>query len=122
MSFVGGIRNVVRRILEGSLSSEPIEGAAKNNLTRGCIIVFALCLSLAFGGLFLQVNIFLPLTGLFAGLSILLSGAADLAFERQGELAVRLRLFRLAALVLSWVSLVAAIIKDWGDLVFFLKG
>lgn len=80
----------------------------------GCIIVLGVCFSIALLGVVSNVNVFGPLTGLLVGLSVMLLGAGDLAFERQRKLALRLRLLAVCALVLAWVSLVAVFVQAWG--------
>lgn len=103
----------MRKISEGFLTKEPVAGAGKHNVTRGSLIVFMACIGLGFASLVPRFNLFWLLAGLLVGVSILLSGVGDLVFEREREFAVRIRSLSIVAVVLSWVSLVSAIVRDW---------
>jgi uncharacterized membrane protein HdeD (DUF308 family) len=104
-SLLTGIRSLFTGFIERSLLKEPQPGTTRS-LYSGYVFVLLGCASLALIALLLAQYYLLQAALLvLVGLSVLVRGVADLVFERDRRLAIRLRVLSLIATVLAYAAL-----------------
>jgi uncharacterized membrane protein (DUF485 family) len=104
-SFWASRLQSVKRFLEGLLLKEPVTEDAARGLIFGYLSILLIWIVLVWAGFRFLPGLIPPLAGILVGVSVLIKGAGDLAFERNRSLAARLRVMASFALGLALVLL-----------------
>lgn len=103
-SFLGSIQVILKRLVDVNLRREPVAGAAANFVVIGysVFLVQTVCLT-PVGFLYDLTSVVSLSSASLVGISILVYGASDLAFESSRRLAIRLRILAGVTMVVAGV-------------------